>query len=487
MRPPAVQIVQTVTADSMAELCLRRDAAVDADLVELRLDGVAGVDVAGALAGRTRPAIVTCRPVWEGGRWDGDEAERRRLIQSAVHAGAEFVDVERTAAWTPDLRESRTRLVVSDHDFAGIPTDLTTRVLAMRAMGASVVKVAASVSRTTDIFRLRDAIRDAGPVGDVVCIAMGDAGQLTRLLPAHFGSCWTYGGAAAPGQVPAAQLRSRYRSSQVTSATRLFGVAGAPIAHSASPAMHNAAFAALGLDAVYVPVLAATTEDAAEVADSLGFEGLSITAPIKSGWGARNGVTCDDEPSRRLGVVNTLKREAGRWLARNLDVAGFLDPLLARHVSLKGASALVLGAGGAARAAVWALLDRGAHVAVAARRADHAARVASDLGASTMAWPPAGTWDLVVNATPAGTWPAVDHVPIGWEGIHAGVVYDLVYNPADTRFMATAREHGAQVIGGLDMLVGQAARQFEWWTGQAADTRVMREAAAAFVRENTGS
>lgn len=484
---PRPQIVQTVTATTMAELRARRDAAAGADLIELRLDGVSDVDVAGALKDRPRPVIVTCRPNWEGGRWDGDEASRRALLTAAVAAGADYVDVERRAGWLPVRRASQTRLIVSDHDFQGTPDDSAARIIEMRRLGADVVKIATTAVTVDDTLRLRDAVRASGDTGAIVAIAMGEAGQLSRMLPAHFGSCWTYGGDAAPGQLSVSDLVTQYRVRSHTDGTQLFGVVGAPIAHSASPAMHNAALAAAGIDGVYVPILARTVEEAARVADALGLSGLSITAPLKGGWLDRPDVEADDEPSRRLRVVNTLARRDRRWSARNLDVPGFLDPLDHAAVSLTAASSLVLGAGGAARAAAFALSQRGANVAIAARRPDAAQHTASDVAVRAIAWPPAGEWDLVVNATSAGTWPRVEESPLNTQSVRARVAYDLVYNPESTRFLRDMQQAGARVIGGLEMLVGQAARQFEWWTGRAADRDVMRDAARAFVREKSGS
>lgn len=484
---PQPQIVQTVTATTMAELRARRDAAVQADLVELRLDGITDLDVAAAIAGHTTPVIVTCRPTWEGGRWEGAEPDRRAVMAEAVTAGAEYVDIERRAGWVPDLRGSTTRLIVSDHDFIAMPSDLPARIGEMRRLGADVVKIAVTAHTLSDTIRLRDAVLASGDTGPIVCIAMGEAGQLTRVLPFHFGSCWTYGGDAAPGQVPVRELADMYRVRTHTAATRVFGVAGAPIAHSASPAMHNAAIVAAGLDAVYVRVLASTVADAALTTGALRFSGLSVTAPLKGGWLDRRDVEADDQVSQRLRVVNTVMRRGDGWLARNLDVAGFLDPLDQVAVPLRAASVLVLGAGGAAKAAVFALVQRGANVTIAARRDDAAVQVAADLGVRAMAWPPKGTWDLVVQATTAGTWPRVDEQPVASGALQAGVAYDLVYNPEETRFLRDMRQAGAQVIGGLDMLVGQAARQFEWWTERAANRDVMREAARRFVREKSGS
>lgn len=475
------QIVETVTGPTMAAIRAARDAVRDADLVEVRLDAVDQPDGAGAVEGATRPVIVTVRLPQDGGWWTGSEEDRQRILEAAARAGAAYVDLERTTSWRPTLDGTVTRLIVSDHSMEGMPADLEARMDAIRAESPAIAKIAARVSSVDDLMRLH-ALGRTGRGNDVI-IGMGEAGHLTRLLPSRFQSCWTYGGSTAPGQIATARLAHLYRVRTVHAGTRLFGVAGAPIAHSASPAMHNAAFAAAGLDAVYVPVLASTADDAARVIEALGFEGVSLTAPLKGGW-ARAGVVCDDEPSRVLGVVNTLKAGGdGAWVARNFDIAGFLEAMETRDVRLRGARVCVLGAGGAATAAAWALVREGAVVHVSARRVPEAVRVAQTVGASVTAWPPVGEWDVVVNTTPVGTWPAVEAAPVDASQVQARVAYDLIYNPEQTTWVRAAAACGAQAISGLDMLVAQARRQFEWWTGVTPDADVMRAAARAWMVE----
>ena len=472
-----VQIVSTVTASSMAELRAARDAVHDADIVELRLDGVRDVDVAGALQGRRLPAIVTCRASWEGGRFDGAEDERLAILGGAIRAGAEFVDVE----WKADRRSlprGSGRLVLSHHDFDDTPSDAAERLAAMRhAAPDAVAKLAVTTESLTDVVRLADAAVRVD--GDRVVIGMGAPGTITRVCPWLFGSVWTYGGHAAPGQLTVDALQHRYRVRTGSASRRLFGITGAPLDHSASPAMHNAAFSALGIDAVYVPLPSRDVIEFLRAAECLGVQGASVTAPMKLGW-ERAGVDLADD-ARDAGAVNTLKRQGATWAGRNFDVAGFLDPLDARGVQLSGLRALVLGAGGAARAAVRGLVSRGAAAAIASRRGDAAGELAASVGASTIAWPPTGAFDLIVNATPVGTHPRSADSPVTLDDLEASLVYDLVYNPADTALLRAARKRGFDTIGGLDMLVGQARRQFEYWTGQAAPVDVMVRAAQEFL------
>ncbi len=326
-------VCETVTAGTMEAMRQARDAS-PADIVELRLDAVARPDVAGALEGRRGPVIVTCRAAAEGGTFRGSESERLQLLAQAISLGAEYVDVEwradRSALPAPG---ARTRIVLSHHDMAGMPADLRDIVRSMRRdAGAEIMKLAVTTTSLADCRRLR---RETGKGSNQVVIGMGPAGLMTRLCPWLFHSLWTYGGTAAPGQSPVSDLIEQYRVPQASDRTRVYGVIGAPLAHSASPAMHNAAFAAAGLDAVYVPI---ETDSAAEflaAAEDFGIAGVSVTAPLKTGWDA-HGVRIDPA-GRSIGAINTLVHRAdGSWEGRNFDVEGFLAPLVTRGLQMTG-------------------------------------------------------------------------------------------------------------------------------------------------------
>jgi len=272
-------LCETVTGRSMAELLAGRDAATAADMVELRLDGVADVDVAAALRGRCMPAIVTCRPVWEGGRFDGSEEERRQLLVEALACGAEYVDVEWRAIREDsglggfgDLVSTHPpRVVVSAHDFDGVPADPCAQARMMRTTGASVIKVAIHARRLSDTLPLLDVAR----TGDASVIGMGDAGVPTRLLASRFGSRWTYAGAAvAPGQIPAARMVEGFRFRDIGPRTVLYGAAGEHVMESGVPERFNAAFAEAGVDAVCVPLCAADVDDLATFKSAFGFAGV---------------------------------------------------------------------------------------------------------------------------------------------------------------------------------------------------------------------
>ena len=488
VKMPCAQLCATVTAETTAELRARRDKASHADgadLVELRLDTVRDLDLEGALADRTRPVLVTCRRVQEGGRFRGSEEERHDILRRALLLGADWVDLEWRGGFEALIAERHGRnIVLSTHDFDGTPEDVEERYRAMRGTGAEVVKLAVHTRSAGDVVRLLRLGR-AHRGERLVLVGMGAAGVPTRLLPAHFGSCWSYAGeGVAPGQVCLSDMVHRYRCKRTSAATVVYGVAGAPIGHSLSPPMHNAGIEAAGLDAVYVPFEATGADDLMTLANALGVAGLSVTAPFKES--ILDHVGHVDTLGRQVGAVNTVRADHKGWVGVNTDVPGFLAPLDARgHVS--GMRSTVLGAGGAARGVSVALASRGARVTVCARRPDRAAVVAELASGTVGAWPPRpGSWDLLVNTTPIGTAPGVTRTPVPAASLAGGqTVYDLVYNPDQTRLLREAAAAGCETIGGLDMLVAQAIRQFEWWFGTRPSTELFRTAALHALREQS--
>jgi shikimate dehydrogenase len=280
----------------------------------------------------------------------------------------------------------------------------------------------------------------------------------------------------------------------ITGKTQLIGLIGWPVSHSRSPAMHNAAAAALGLDWAYVPLPVRPDDLATAVSalPSLGFRGVNVTVPHKQA--VLPLLDELDEGVQALGAVNTiLIGENGRLTGYNTDWTGFQADLEGQGVAVNGRTCLVLGAGGSARAVVYALAQMGGQVQVLARRPEQAAQLAGDLqpyltnrllqerlltdlphaAAQTNA-------PLIVNTTPLGmtphtdqsVWPDALPIPAG------SFVYDLVYNPARTKLMAQAEAVGCQVSNGLGMLLHQGAQAFALWTGQQPDLGVMAAALA---------
>ena len=261
-------------------------------------------------------------------------------------------------------------------------------------------------------------------------------------------------------------MRDVYGIGRVSDRAALFGVIGNPILHSKSPALHNAAFRHAGIDAVYAPLQAASFDDFLAFSSRVKVSGVSVTAPFKA-----DALACaasHDGTAAATGAANTLRRTDRGWAAANTDVEGFLAPL--SDVTLSGLNAAVIGKGGASRAVQHALARAGAHVTVIGR---------DDLDRASE------PWDLLVNATPVGTAPDVEASVMASRPVRARIVYDLVYNPAETRLMRDARLSGARVIGGMPMLVAQACGQFEMWFGTPAPRDAYEHAAAALTTYET--
>jgi shikimate dehydrogenase len=289
-------------------------------------------------------------------------------------------------------------------------------------------------------------------------------------------------------------MLSQFRFREIGPATRIFGVVSSSALHSFSPVMHNAAFAAAGIDAVYVPLQTREFSDFEEFATALGVEGASVTIPFKGD--ALRAATTADDLTHQVGAANTLRRPRSQphgsegpspgWEATNTDVEGFLAPLEeAFGRSLSGARASVIGGGGSARAVVVALLSRGVHVSVHTRRPEQAAEVTESLRSNPPkagldvrigAWPIPDGWDLLVNCTPLGSSTMRDESPMPGGPFNGRLVYDLTYSAGESRLVREARAAGCRTLNGLPMLIAQAERQFEWWTGQRPVPGVMRNA-----------
>jgi shikimate dehydrogenase len=246
--------------------------------------------------------------------------------------------------------------------------------------------------------------------------------------------------------------------------------------------MHNAAFAAAEVDAVYLPLPAADADDFMTFGRALDVRGASVTIPYKVALFDR--VEAVDAIAREAGALNTISSRNGRWEGRNTDGVGFLRPLDERGVSLRASRVSILGAGGAARSVAMAARSRGASVTVHARDSRQAAAIAAIAAGRAGEWPPApGSWDVLVNCTPIGMHPHSGESPLPAASLRSGLVYDLVYNPLETQLLRDAAAAGCGTIHGIDMLVGQAIEQFLWWTGIRPDPAVMREAAIARLSE----
>lgn len=446
-----------------------------ADLFELRFDlWEEAPDIAGLLRAAARPVIATCRSREQGGNFSGDTAARLALLQAAMDAGAEYVDAEEDVIGGLK-RHDGVVVIASWHDFGGIPADLRAVSERLAATPCDWVKFAVTPKKLSDNFTVLDAIRASRK--PAIGIAMGELGLATRILgPAH-GSMLTFGTLSAglesaPGQTTVRQLAEIYRLKTITRNTAVYGLAGDPVRHSAGPVFHNRAFAALGIDAVYIPFLCSDlggfVKDAPRVVN---LRGLSVTMPLK-----HEALAVADRASEvatRSGAANTLSLAEGAWHADNTDfsaVAGGVgDRARQAGIVLEKAEALLLGTGGAARAIGGALESLGCRVTVSGRNPDKTRALAAAMGWDKVEWDArtGGDWKVVANSTPIGMSPRVDETPFPAGHWHSGMAaFDAVYHPRKTRFLREAAEAGAVTVDGVDMFIRQGMEQFRLWTGR---------------------
>ncbi len=495
-----------LTAPTLAEnLAQARRLQALVDLVELRVDllhpsqwpGIARFPVECPL-----PALCTIRRTCDGGSWPGAERARRRLLQAAAAARYRYLDLEADLPAAAVRVPARgPRVIRSLHDPQGTPANPEALLRALPRGPREIPKLAVTPRGAADLARVVAAAQAAR--GPRIVLGMGAYGVPSRVLAARLGSWLTFTSAtaaglrsAAPGQLDPVTMQRRYRFRALRADSPVYGLIGNPVAHSRSPEVHNRGLAAAGAAGVYVPFLVDEVAPFLELAPRLGVRGLSVTIPHKEA--VLPLLARRDASVRGCGACNTLLWERGGWSGYNTDAAGFLAPLRPALAAGRIRRAAVIGAGGAARAIVWALRGAGVEVLIVNRSLARAQRLAAELGAEAVALGAAdlaarvaGHRDLIVQATSVGMQAhAGTPQPGGGAGVAdpvaalplAGheIVYDVVYTPPDTPLVRRARAAGCQVITGGEMLLSQACEQFRLFTGQDFPAAERTRLSAAF-------
>ena len=447
--------------------------------------------------------IATCRRTVNGGKFRGSLASQLEVLTKAAANGCQMVDLEiqsATAAKAGEIQRLRNRaaLILSYHDFRGTKK-LEETFAKMRAFSADYYKVVSTATSLHDNVLMMKFL-EHNAQHSIVALCMGEQGVISRVLGLRAGSAFTFASAGvgeetAPGQIAARILRNVYRIEQVDAATKVYGVAGDPVGHSLSPLVMNAAFRRENVNAVYLALHAKTLPDLLACTREIPIHGLSITMPYKEE--ILKHLDNYDAYTTRVGACNTVVRGPdGKLYGFNTDVAGIVRPLESR-LPLSGAKILVIGAGGAARAAVFGFKERGAEVHILNRTAAPALKLAHQAHAriAKRADLKKLTFDVIINATPVGmgdsrTGSSKDS-PLNEHEINARYLLDMVYSPPETRLAKLARAKGVEVIPGTEMFVHQAAHQFEIWTGKPAPAvemqHVLQKATQAALFSGNGT
>ncbi len=456
-----------------------------ADMFEIRGDLVTDIDLLTILRVRTKPLIFTARSASEGGKMKDGDPKRRALLHEAVRRGYDYVDVEYRSGFFDIMTEKAGKgLIVSFHDMTGTPQDLETLYEGMCKTGADVVKIAVSPRSMTDVGRLMElARRHADSSPPLIAIALGPLGALSRIVGPKYGAPFVYastgkGHEAAAGQIPAEEMDTIYNVKTIGPQTRVYGLVGGDVLRSLSPAIHNRGFSESGLDCVFVPLQADSLSAFFQAFPHLGLSGFSVTRPYKVEMVGR--MQAVDATVAQCGSVNTVVvHDTGQLHGTSTDGLGVVTPLRKRS-EIRGKSVLILGAGGAARAAAVALEERGATVRILARNREKAVQVGAEVGcaAGDMNVLLNSQWDILINATPVGGGSLAEQTLVPKALLKSGAtVLDMIYDPLETRLLREAAEAGCTVISGFEMLLAQAAAQFEVWTGNEAPMDAMRSAA----------
>jgi 3-dehydroquinate dehydratase/shikimate dehydrogenase len=484
------RICVSITGAEAAELLDKAEAVLrENSLIELRLDYLKAPLAALSQLRRLMEArpdaivVATCRRTEAGGKFHGSVGAELEVLRKAIEIGCPAVDVaieSAEAMGTEDWEDLRARaaIVLSSHDFKST-SNLEETFARMRGFTADFYKLIGTATCLHDNVVMTRFLEQHSSEYSMVGACMGEQGMLSRILGIRAGGAFTFGSAeqgkeTAPGQPTYRELRDFYRIEQIESVTKVYGIAGDPVAHSMSPWVMNSAFRRENVNAVYIPLQAKTMDDLLSTARDLPLNGLSVTMPYKQA--VVEHLDNSDVLTRRTGACNTIVRgKDGRLFGFNTDVYGIVAAIEPR-VPLQGARVLVLGAGGAARAAVFGLRAKGAEVFILNRTPATAQALAKESDSTTVKRSelPKLSFDIVFNATPVGMG-SDKHTPLEENELNALWVFDSVYNPMETELLKLAQSKGCGTISGAEMFVHQAARQFEIWTGKPAPLDNIRQ------------
>ena len=406
--------------------------------------------------------IATCRRKQDGGEFNGDEKQRLQVLQLCGKV-CDYVDIENGVE--ADVPPSK--ILRSYHDFEGVP-DFDEVADKLAKEGGAMLKIVGTATCLADNLKVREFLD--GRL-DATAFLMGEYGVPSRILALGWGSRMTYASlsdeALAPGMIDFQRLVNLYRAALLEPEWEAFGITGEHVGHSLSPALHNVALKESRQKRVYLPLAAKSVDDFLEFAKGVSLVGASVTVPFKEEILEK----CEklDEAAEKTGAVNTLIRlKNGGYRGRNTDVRGFGDDIKVEYgKTLFGRTALVLGAGGAARAVVHALREARVGVKVWARRVEQAEALCNDLGGEAVSDVSeiGARVDLLINTTPCGM--EGEHegeIAVPWDKLkplmaHDGLLHDLVYEPEETPLMQAAQADGFRALNGLGMLRLQGALQ----------------------------
>jgi len=447
-----------------------------ADIVELRIDYITELQnaercIEKSLKSKTKPVIITNRPEREGGKFNGSEHDRLRLLQKAIELGADYVDVEYDSIKQITRRNS-SKIIISHHNFKETPHDISKIYDDICQQKPDIAKIVTYANDITDNIRIFELLKSAKV--PTISFCMGESGYISRILTSRFGGFLTFaslekGKESAPGQLTADELTNTYRFKEINRETKLYGIIGNPVSHSMSPAIHNAAFKEKRLNNIYVPLKVADIDTFMREYRKIDFHGFSVTIPHKES--VLPFLDNIDDTAGKIGAINTIVNQNGKLIGYNTDcmaaVMGLECSLTETDETLNNKKISIIGAGGAARAIAFGLKEKGCNITIFNRTIKRAEKLSHDVQCRFENFEEIHKLDsdILINTTPIGMFPNIDQTPIPKKILKEGmVVFDAVYNPTETRLLREAKEKRCHTVNGLSMFINQAAEQFRLWT-----------------------
>jgi 3-dehydroquinate dehydratase / shikimate dehydrogenase len=505
-----------IAANDLEQTQQQIDAALKsgAEMLELRVDYLDALD-AGLITkltgitkekcGKKIPVIVTCRDKKQGGAKEYPEKQRVEILMAALKAGADFIDFEyedfQTSVNQGKIRQAvaqnhRARLILSSHDFQSKPANIGRLFRSISSICPGVIpKIVYTANHINDCFDAFDLLHQTS--GERIVFCMGGAGFISRIIAKKLGSFVTFASIdqqsqTAPGQPTAEHLRQLYNFDNIDAQTELFGIIGDPVEHSFGPAIHNAGFAAMKMNRLYLPLLVQGQQQEFDtflrnviLRKWLQFRGFSVTMPHKQNAMnfARQNKGFIEPVVEKIGAVNTLvMHKDGKIKAYNTDMNGAIDAITAgmkiTKDKLKDLNIAVIGAGGVSRAIVAGLSQAGAKIRIYNRTLEKAQLLAGQFNCefAPMSDLPNLDASLVINCTNVGMSPDTEATVVAKEYIKSSMtVFDTISNPQETLLLKEARQAGANCIRGDTMFINQAMAQFKLFTGVEGNANLMRK------------
>ena len=430
------------------------------------------------------PVILTCRKVIDGGKWLDNESGRIANLLNWIDGGFDYIDLE--IDFENKLLEEKVemkgiQLIRSFHDFNRVPQDLLNKMTSQIFKSNVIIKGAVYPKSSEELYHLVKValtLKDKSE-NPFILLGMGEFGFPTRILAEKLGSYLTFcsdsaGISGAPGHCSAADLNKIYRFRQIDRDTVVNSIIGNPLKQSRSPQIHNKGYERNRINAVYVPFFCDSPHWFLKTADLLKIKGSSVTIPFKSDIIPM--VHSKDKAVEKIGASNTIYRDPdNKWTATNTDTYGLIKPLLdfLGRDDFTGEKVAVIGAGGAARAAVFALQEKGARVAIFNRTVERADELAYLFNCKAYSLDKSSESylkeyrSIIVQTTNAGMAP-LEHInPLEfYEFTGDETVYDIIYKPRVTLLLDKADKAGCRTLGGYKMLEEQAYIQFKLFTGK---------------------